>query len=126
VLPVTIAKSSESTLQVTAPGGARLSVSRTASIAEGKPAHIMVRPESLKVLEAGDQAETILEGTVMGLIMLAGVSRGLLRLASGEMVPSKSLTLAAGPRVDRGRRVRLGWSAADTVLLTRATTRNAP
>jgi putative spermidine/putrescine transport system ATP-binding protein len=126
VLPVTIADGNESTLHVTTLAGARLTVSRTAPIAEGKSAYIMMRPESLKVLAPDDQAENILEGTVTDLIMLGGVSRCLVRLDSGEAVSNKSLTLAAGPRVDRGHRVRLGWSAAETVLLTRATTRNAP
>jgi putative spermidine/putrescine transport system ATP-binding protein len=126
ILPVTIAKISDSMLQVTTPGGTLVSVSHTAPTAEGESANIMVRPESLKVLEAGDQADNILEGTVTDLIMLGGVSRCLVRLDSGEAVSSKNLTLAAGPRVDCGRRVRLGWSAAETILLTRATTRNAP
>ena len=86
----------------------------------------MARPESLKVLETGEQADNILEGTAIDVIMLGGVSRFFVRLDCGEVVSGKSLTLAEGPRIDRGHRVRVGWSAADAVLLTRGTTRKVP
>jgi len=126
VLPVTVKESSGSRVELSGPGGIRLSVSQADAIAKNTTAHLMARPESLKVLETGEQADNILEGTVIDVIMLGGVSRFFVRLDSGEVVSGKSLTLAGGPRIDRGRRVRVGWSAADAVLLTRDTTRNMP
>jgi putative spermidine/putrescine transport system ATP-binding protein len=126
VLPVTVTEGNGSRLELSGPGGTRLSVSRAEAIAKDMTAHVMARPESLRILENGEQADNILEGTVTDVIMLGGVSRCFVRLDSGELVSSKSLTLAGGPRIDRGLRVRLGWSAADTVILTRGTTREVP
>jgi putative spermidine/putrescine transport system ATP-binding protein len=126
VLSVTITGSNGSRLELSGPGGTRLSVAQADSIGKNTTAHIMARPESLRVLESGEPADNILEGTVTDIIMLGGVSRCFVRLDSGEMVSSKSLTRAGGPRIERGRRVRVGWSAADTVLLTRSTMRKVP
>lgn len=125
VLPVTVETSTGPRLTVKGPSESALVVSHPDAIARGTKAHVMVRPESLKLLRPGDQTDNALEGTVTDVIMLGGVSRCLVRLDSGEMVSSKSLTLAGGPRIERGARVRVGWSAADAVLLTRDTTRNA-
>ena len=85
----------------------------------------MVRPENVRVLVDGATADTTLEGTVADVIMLGGVTRTIVKLDTGGDDLGQEPDERARAR-RRGARVRLGWAAADTVLLPRDTTRPGP
>jgi putative spermidine/putrescine transport system ATP-binding protein len=78
--------------------------------------HLLVRPESLRLLAAGEAATNHLCGKLEDVIMLGDVTRYFVRLADGSRVSAKRLTVAAPPP-PKGSPVTLGWSAEDTVVL---------
>ena len=121
VLPATVEEVG-SRLMLNGPQSSRIEVLATEPVAKGLAVNIMVRPENMRLLAPGETSRNVLEGVVVDIIMLGGVTRTLVRLASGETLSSKSLTtgrVSAAP----GAAVQLGWAPEDTVLLTRATTR---
>ena len=78
--------------------------------------HLLVRPESLRLLGDGDAATNPLCGQLDDVVMLGDVTRYFVRLADGTRVSAKRLT-AAAPPPPKGSPVTLGWSAEDTVVL---------
>ena len=121
VLPVTVEEVGPH-VTVKGPQSSRIEAAASEPVAKGLAAHIMVRPENLRVLGATESARNVLEGVVADVIMLGGVTRTLVKLGSGEVLSSKSLTSGSNAPT-RGASVRLGWAPEDTILLTRSTTR---
>jgi putative spermidine/putrescine transport system ATP-binding protein len=125
VLPVRVETSAAEPI-LTGPQGRRLLAKVDQPLQEGTVANVMVRPENVRVLASGEEADNSVEAAVTDVIMLGGISRTIARLASGEVVSSKSLTSAGRSPIARGAPIRLGWAAKDTVLLTRAAIRTKP
>jgi putative spermidine/putrescine transport system ATP-binding protein len=121
VLPVTVEEVGPH-VALKGPQGSRIAAAASEPVAKGLAAHVMVRPENLRVLAPNESARNVLEGVVADVIMLGGVTRMLVKLASGEVLSSKSLTSGSNAST-RGAPVRLGWAPEDTILLTRNTTR---
>ncbi len=124
VLPASV-EAAGPPLLLRGPGGIRIAAAADGAPPGGGPLNVMVRPENVRVLVDGATADTTLEGTVADLIMLGGVTRTMVKLDTGETISAKSLTSERAPG-RRAARVRLGWDAADTVLLPRDTTRPGP
>ncbi|MBV9521735.1 MAG: ABC transporter ATP-binding protein [Alphaproteobacteria bacterium] len=104
--------------------GSRLLASATdEAVAIGQELSIMVRPENLRVLDPGEAAENMVEGTLRDVIMLGGVTRYFVRLAGGAVLSAKRLTTGRRAEGEIGAVIRLGWAARDSVLLTRRTFR---
>jgi putative spermidine/putrescine transport system ATP-binding protein len=121
ILPVTVAEAGVR-LALVGPREQRFTAPFDASAPPGAKANLMVRPENLHILNGSAEPENVVEGAVVDVIMVGGVTRTLVRLESGEVLSSKRLT-GRGPRLQPGARLRLGWAAEDGVLLTRASTR---
>jgi putative spermidine/putrescine transport system ATP-binding protein len=88
----------------------------TDGVAKDEPVHLLVRPESLRLLADGEVAANHLSGELDDVIMLGDVTRYFVRLSDGSRVSAKRLTAAAPPPA-KGSPVTLGWSAEDTVIL---------
>jgi putative spermidine/putrescine transport system ATP-binding protein len=84
--------------------------------AKDEPIHLLVRPESLRLLGDGEVATNHLSGALDNVVMLGDVTRYFVRLSDGSRVSAKRLTAAAPPPA-KGSLVTLGWSAEDTVVL---------
>jgi putative spermidine/putrescine transport system ATP-binding protein len=78
--------------------------------------HLLVRPESLRLLGDGELAINHLSGELDDVVMLGDVTRYFVRLSDGSRVSAKRLTAAAPPPA-KGSPVTLGWSVEDTVIL---------
>jgi putative spermidine/putrescine transport system ATP-binding protein len=89
----------------------------------GEEVTLMVRPENLRLLGAGESAANELEGVLHDVIMLGGVTRWFVRLPGGAILSGKQLTDRRAPRPALGDAVRLGFAADDAICLTRRTTR---
>jgi putative spermidine/putrescine transport system ATP-binding protein len=85
----------------------------------GAPAKVMVRPENVTLLRDGEPSEhrNRMAGTLLDHIILGGVIKSYVRLASGSTLVVQELTRAHRPAVPPGSRVELAWSAEDTLVL---------
>ncbi len=121
VLPVRVETSLLEPILV-GPQGLKLRALTAEPVQAGTAGNIMVRPENVRVLAAGEEADNVVEAVVTDVIMLGGITRTIAKLTSGEIVSAKSLASAGRAALSKGSPVRLGWAQKDTLLLTRATT----
>ena len=103
---------------VKTPDGALVRAPTADGIAVGQAVKLMVRPERLALLGPADSADNVVEGTLDQVIMVGGVTKYYARVAGDRAVSATRLTLGPISGLERGQRVRLGWSADSTVLLT--------
>jgi putative spermidine/putrescine transport system ATP-binding protein len=96
------------------PGG--LAVKGAAGAAAG-PVTAIVRPESMRLLGAGESAEGEAAGVIDNVVFVGGFMRVFVRLADGTILQIKGPT---GPGLELpapGLVARIGWPAAATVLI---------
>jgi putative spermidine/putrescine transport system ATP-binding protein len=82
----------------------------------GGAVKIVIRPESLRLLAPGEAAENIATGRLKETVFVGGVSRHFVALPGGIVLSAKELT-GGRPAPAPGDEVRLGWSAAQTLVL---------
>ena len=85
--------------------------------AQGGTSKCMVRPENIRILGEGEQADTMVDAVLEDTIMLGAFSRYVARLASGEVLVAVNWSEEKGAPKHPGEAVRLGWSDSNTVLL---------
>ncbi len=83
----------------------------------GPTGTVMVRPENLRLLGAGEGADNVLEGTMRDFVFVGGVSRCFVDLQDGTELVVAQLTDRGWPRPAPGAPVRVGWDAAQTIML---------
>jgi putative spermidine/putrescine transport system ATP-binding protein len=83
----------------------------------GTPMNVLVRPESVAVLNADDVAANELTGTVAEVIFVGGMTRYVIRLPGGPDLLVKQTAGRGTPTLVPGASVRVGWSREDTILL---------
>jgi putative spermidine/putrescine transport system ATP-binding protein len=87
------------------------------SVHVGEAMKLMVRPEMLRVLEAGANADNILEAHLSDVILVGGVTKTYARLADGALVSATGLTCGPPGAIEKNASVRLGWTKENGVLL---------
>jgi putative spermidine/putrescine transport system ATP-binding protein len=85
--------------------------------AEGGAVTAIIRPESIRLLAAGEAAEGTAAGSVENVVFVGGFVRVFVRLADGTILQAKGPTGPGLRPPAPGEAVRLGWPAAATVLL---------
>jgi putative spermidine/putrescine transport system ATP-binding protein len=78
----------------------------------------IIRPESIRLLAAGEAAEGVADGRVENVVFVGGFMRIFVRLADGTVMQAKGATAPSQRLPPPGEEVRLGWPAAATVLLS--------
>jgi putative spermidine/putrescine transport system ATP-binding protein len=117
LLEATVESIADGRATVKTPDGALVRAPAAAGLAPGQSVKLMVRPERLSVLGPGDAAENVVEGTLDQVIMVGGVTKYYARVTGERSVSATCLTHGPVAGLERGQRVRLGWSADSTVLL---------
>jgi putative spermidine/putrescine transport system ATP-binding protein len=87
------------------------------AIEPGEAVKLVIRPESLRLLRPGEQAENILTGTFKETVFVGGMSRLFVTLTGGFLLSAKQLADGGATAPMPGSEVRLGWDIAQTVLL---------
>lgn len=77
----------------------------------------MVRPENVRLLKKGENAEVVVEAILEDTIMLGAFSRHLAKLATGERLIAVSWSEESGEISRPGEAVRLGWDSCKTVQI---------
>ena len=94
---------------------AKLETGRSVRI--GAAMKLMVRPEMLRVLEAGANADNVLEARLSDVILVGAVTKTYARLADGALVSATGLTGGPPCAIEKNASIRLGWTKENCVLL---------
>jgi putative spermidine/putrescine transport system ATP-binding protein len=106
---------------IRAEGGTLVRAEEAGMFRQGDAVTVVVRPENLRLLAAGERADNVLEGTLREFVFVGGVCRFFVALPGGVELVLKQLTdrNAASP-ARPGASVRVGWEAAHTIVLAGA------
>ncbi|MGO8869257.1 MAG: ABC transporter ATP-binding protein [Alphaproteobacteria bacterium] len=116
LLPGTVIASGGS-LVVEGPGGLKVRAMPSVDLGVGARVRLMARPESLRLIGPGEEADNVAEGTLAEVVFVGGVRRYYVALAGEAMLAVKELTDAGAAARNPGERVRVGWEAARTIAL---------
>ncbi|HVM79983.1 MAG TPA: ABC transporter ATP-binding protein [Stellaceae bacterium] len=111
-----VAVASES-LTVRTAGGVTMSGLTSVGLARGDRCKLVIRPENIALLGPNNVAPCIAEGVLEEMIFVGGVTNFRVRLHDGVILTAKRLTTEARLALTPGASVRLGWRAADVVVL---------
>lgn len=101
--------------RVEGPGG--LVVNGAATGPATGPVTAIIRPESVRLLEAGESAEGGAAGRIENVVFVGGYVRVFVRLSDGTILQVKGPTRPGLRLPSPSEQVRLGWPAAATVLI---------
>jgi putative spermidine/putrescine transport system ATP-binding protein len=108
---------------ITLDGGARVRIGPAPGLRPGQPVTLMLRPESVTILDDGAAARAdvldanVLGGTLDQSIILGPVVRHHVRLPDGGVLISAELNRRTRAGRAPGAAVRLAWRPADAVVL---------
>src|SRR5262249_9412136 len=94
-----------------------------AQLRDGRPVRpgdavkLMVRPEMLSVLQAGAQADNVLEARLIDVILVGGTTKTYARLADGKLVAASGLTRGPLESITKDAGILLGWAKESGVVL---------
>jgi len=86
----------------------------------GSDAVVLVRPERLRLLQAGDEAENRISGEVAEIVYLGQSEKLSIDVGAGRRVLMHRQTKLGEVSLDVGASVNVGWSAADAHLIVEA------
>jgi putative spermidine/putrescine transport system ATP-binding protein len=83
----------------------------------GAQTRMMIRPESLRVLDPGEFAPCEVTGALEDVIFIGGRTKYRVRVEGDVVLTATRLTVAGDTAANAGSPIRLGWSPSDVVLL---------
>jgi putative spermidine/putrescine transport system ATP-binding protein len=114
---------SASSAEIDIGGGHTMRAALRGALQPGQPVTCMVRPESMRLLADSASADNVLAAKIDTRIMVGGITRSYVELATGTRALAVMLTNRGDRALARGDVVRCGWSAADTVIIADAASR---
>jgi putative spermidine/putrescine transport system ATP-binding protein len=87
------------------------------AVSPGQRVKYMVRPENVRILAAGEQADNQLGARLHDVILLGQVTKYFARLSDGTDICAVQLTRPGQPNLKPGNEVRLGFDRESTVGL---------
>ena len=105
---------------VEAAGGLRIHADIAPELLHGAPVKLVLRPESLRLLQPGETAENVAEGRLAQTVFSGGVHRHFIALAGDVVLSLKQFSErgAAVPRI--GSSMRVGWRRDHGLVLDAA------
>src|SRR5829696_9026340 len=102
---------------VKGPGGLHMHASVEDALTPGQRVKLVIRPESLRILQPGEMAENVAEGTLAESLFIGGVCRHYVAVADDLVLSLKQLTDAGETAPPAGTRIRVGWRGDHTLVL---------
>ena len=84
----------------------------------GIATRILVRPEKIIDVTSVGTEPNRLDGVIESVSFVGGSTRVMVRASSGKPVVFKSVSTRADARARAGMPISLGWSAADSIVLS--------
>jgi putative spermidine/putrescine transport system ATP-binding protein len=107
----------DDTVELAGPAGVPLAATASHAVLPGQQVRCMVRPESLRVLAAGEAADNTLVGTLHDVILLGHVTKYYARLDDGTEVSATLQPRRGQPTPEPGTAIRLGFDRESSVAL---------
>jgi putative spermidine/putrescine transport system ATP-binding protein len=102
---------------VEAAGGLRVRAAVDPALEPRAPVKLVLRPESLRLLDNGEAAENVACGVLSDTVFIGGVFRHFVTLAGGLVLSLKQFTDRGADVPALGTPVRIGWRQAHAVVL---------
>jgi putative spermidine/putrescine transport system ATP-binding protein len=102
---------------VEAAGSLRIRAALDPALTVGKPVKLVLRPESLRVLQPGETAENVAEGQLSETVFIGGVYRHFVSIAGNVVLSLKQFTDSAAAVPPLGSAMRIGWRRDHAVVL---------
>lgn len=106
-------------MRLASPDGIRISAVADDQISRGEAVKFVLRPERVRVMNAGEGADNVAAGVVKEVVFVGGITRYFVALPGGTVLSAKHLSHHAHDELRPGSAVRLGWDAADGLVLRR-------
>ena len=103
-------------IRLAAAGGIEMRLAPDQKARPGK-VKLLIRPEKLEVMEPGVSAPNMIDGVLEDVVFIGGVTNFRVRVTDDVLITAKRLTSEARLDFTAGRRIRLGWSSTDAVIL---------
>ncbi len=100
------------------PARASLISSRAEGCRTGTKAHLMVRPERVRILGPGDAAANTLRGVTREALFVRAAYKYCVELSDGTRIWGRQLSSDGGSRPIPGHQLAVGWDASDCVVLS--------
>src|SRR5262249_4203103 len=104
-------------MRLAGPDGVRISAVADGEVSRGEAVKLVLRPERVRLMNAGESADNLVVGVVREMVFVGGVTRYFVTLPGGAVLSAKHLSHHAHSGLRPGNAVRLGWSAADGLVL---------
>jgi putative spermidine/putrescine transport system ATP-binding protein len=98
-------------------GGLRLRAHVDAALGPGQKVKLVIRPESLRILQPGETAENVAEGMLTQTLFIGGVCRHYVTVGDDFVLSLKQLTNGGAAAPPAGTRIRVGWRGDQTLVL---------
>jgi putative spermidine/putrescine transport system ATP-binding protein len=105
---------------VEAAGGLRIHATVDAALVPGQQVKLVLRPESLRLLEPGETAENVATGTLSETAFIGGVYRHFVAIAGDMVLSLKQFTDRGAAVPQLGTAMRVGWRRDHAVVLAAA------
>jgi putative spermidine/putrescine transport system ATP-binding protein len=116
IFDATVIEAGGSTL-LRGPNGVAIRASCETPFERGAVVKLMIRPERVRLLGAGDAADNVAVGKLRETVFVGGVTRHFVRLSGGAELSLRELSADATTVPPLGETVRVGWSSANTLVL---------
>jgi putative spermidine/putrescine transport system ATP-binding protein len=117
LLAATVTGTHDNTVELRGPAGAPLRVAASRAMRPGQAVKCLVRPESLRVLGAGEEADNTLTARLRDAILLGHVTKYYATLPDGTDISATVPPRRGQPRLDPGTEVRFGFDRESAVAL---------
>ncbi len=99
------------------PDGIQISAIARDEISRGEAVKLVLRPERVRLMNSEESADNIAVGVLREMVFVGGITRYFVALPGGTVLSAKHLSHHANSELHPGSRVRLGWGAADGLVL---------
>ena len=117
LLDATVVRKRDNVVLLEGPGGAQIEAVAPREVVRGQRLKFMIRPENVRILAAGERADSELTAKLQDVILMGQVTKFYATLADGTAVSATQLTSPTIPKLSLGDEVRFGFDVESTVAL---------
>jgi putative spermidine/putrescine transport system ATP-binding protein len=99
------------------PDGLHISAVGNDEISRGEAVKLLLRPERVRLMNSGESADNVATGVLREIVFVGGITRYFVALPDGTVLSAKHLSHHGVSGLHPGSAVRLGWGAADGLVL---------
>ena len=99
------------------PDGVQINATADDEFSRGEAVKLILRPERVRLMNSRESADNVAVGVLREMVFVGGITRYFVALPGGTVLSAKHLSHHAHSELLLGSPVRLGWGAADGLIL---------